>query len=618
MRAFLNKRRHLLLLVIGAAMALAALTQAALLHLHGRPSNLLLLAPMIGVIEPCVFTQLPAGVDDDLGKSCTSPNGSASALVESTLSGLAPARTGSMRYELGYTLQVPLLKLFKQSGADWIVDDHAIGRLVRTIRDTDRPVIVYLFSTHFGVNAPIEETLQADSSNLSATTDGPLPRDKYYGTDIFNWSFASTENGITQRRVQATRAVLAEICRMEPPQIGKIRGVTLLGEIHHLFPNFESGMGFSPPYLVSDYSEVSRAGFRDYLQKRFGAVEQLNAVLGTRWTSFDQVEPPARDIRTTPLRDYTDHIDSFAHGTLPIAGWAHIKDWQARTAPVVRIYLDGELIGKTSASLGRRDVLQALPEFGDANTGWRFNLDFTTLPVGLYRIDVFLENGSAALVHLATRQVAVMDRMQQMPLLAQQKPLPPSDAPGEGVKAYVDLPADQSSYFYNPLVPLWHAFRGHQVSDYLEYFGRLVKGSCLARTKLYTHQIVPFTNPGWDENKYAVDASLDKLKDIHLGVSLYGEPAYGSSFMKWLSTTPHAAYGVTEFHPMKAMEPAQLQQVLDTHAARGAEFVSFFLEPRWKGQLVSRQHNIFSLDSENQNFGSAQLYEAARRMLRGP
>jgi hypothetical protein len=85
--------------------------------------------------------------------------------------------------------------------------------------------------------------------------------------------------------------------------------------------------------------------------------------------------------------------------------------------------------------------------------------------------------------------------------------------------------------------------------------------------------------------------------------------------MQWLSTTTHARYGVTEFHPLKAMDAARFQAMLDMHAARGADFISPFLEPRWKGELVPRAHNLFSLDPQNPKFGSSELYESMRQVI---
>jgi hypothetical protein len=617
MPGFTPTRRFVLLAAAAGTIVAAALIRISWMGAHAPP---MFLAPMIGVIESCILPKPPAEgqTPEALLRSCSGPNGSAGALVDSTLSLLQPTSGRAPGPEIGYTLPVPLLKLFKPAGAGWTIDSEAVQRIARTIRDTDRPAIVYLFSNHFGVGAPIEEALQSDSRNLSVTPQGPLPRDKYYGSDIFNWSFASTDTDITRRRVEAVNAVTAELCKLEPHHRSRIRGITLLGELHHLFPGFEGGMGFGAPYLVSDYSNASQAGFRGYLAKNYGGIAQFNAAMGTHWTSFAQVDPPSKDVRSMPLRDFTEHIDSFAHGFLPIAGWTYIKTVPGQPRPVIRIYRNGEPIATATITQHRQDVLRAMPELGDVDTGWRYDMDFRSLPTGLHRIDVYLEEKPGSLIHLATRQVAIMDRQQSTPQPLAQKPLPPSREADSQVKAYLDLPLDRSSYFYNPLVPLWHAFRGEQVADYLEYFAKVVNATCLRDTQLYTHQIIPFSNPGWDANKYAIDASLQQLPGIRLGVSLYGEPTYGNSFIEWLRSTPHKAYGITEFHPLKAMSPGDFQAMLDRHAAHGASFISFFLEPRWQGQLVSREHNIFSFDPENREFGSSALYEDARAMSKHP
>ena len=578
----------------------------------------MLLAPMIGVIDPCVAAQagstLPGREDmEDLARNCTQPEGSAAALVESTLSALQLPGSASGPYPLGYTLPVPLLQLFRQ-GADgsWAIDNDLVGRLVRTVRDTERPLILYLFSTHFSTGTPIEKSLANNPANLAQTRNGPLPQGSYYGAPIYNWTFASTQTDLTARRVQATQALLDEMCRLPPRDIAKIKGVTLLGELHHLFPDFEGGMGFSAPYQVTDYGPQSVAGFRQFLQKEFERIEQLNRVLGANYASFDDVEPPAKDIRTEPLKRYTEHIDSFAQGSLPIAGWAFVQQLPDAPPAWVHIYRNGVFVGKTPVNKGRQDVLQAKPEFGDANTGWRLDMDFRRLPVGLHRIDVFLEQTPGRLQSLGTRHIALMDRQQHTPEPLAQKPLPASVPADGALQAHIDMPAEQSSYYYNPLVPLWHAFRGQQVVDYLKFFNGVVNQSCLAGTPHYTHQIIPFTNPGWDANKFAIQASLQKTEGIRLGVSLYGDASYGTSFARWYTSTGHRSYGVTEFHPLKAMDAPAMQRTLDQHAARGAEFLSFFLEPRWQGQLLARRPYMFSFDSDNDVFGSNKLYQSIR------
>ena len=186
------------------------------------------------------------------------------------------------------------------------------------------------------------------------------------------------------------------------------------------------------------------------------------------------------------------------------------------------------------------------------------------------------------------------------------------------MQAHIDQPKSQASYYYNPLVPLWHDFRGQQIVDYLRFFDNVVSQSCLASTRRYTHQIIPFTNPSWDENKFAIARSLKTrhTESLRLGVSLYGEASYGESFNQWYLATGHRSYGVTEFHPLKKMTADELGRTLAVHASLGADFLSFFVEPYWRGDIVTRGHNLFSFDPGNHQFGSNTLYNSMQEHLK--
>ncbi len=575
----------------------------------------MLLAPMIGVMEPCI-DQPPGqpGTPTSLTQLCAAQQGSAGALVEATLQQLDGGQPG--RYTLGYTLAVPLLKLFKPSGSEWVIDQAMVDRLVSTVRDVPRPVVLYLFSTHFETQAPIEAALAEDSANMAWTQTGRLGRDRYYDSQIYNWSLATTDNSLTRRRVQAMRAVLDATCRLAPEERNRVRAVTLLGELHHLFPDFQGGMGFESPYRITDYSAVSVQGFRDYLAQQWRSIAQLNRFLGSDYPSFDQIDPPSRDIRTQPLARYTEHIDAFAHGWLPVSGWAHVAAPAPGYVPQVQVYLDGQHHGRAAVTLNRQDVLAARPEFATADTGWRLDLDFRGLPAGIHRLDLFLEDRPGHLVRLGERRIAIMDRQQSTP---REQPLrgklPAAQSAAAGTEFHIDFPREQSAYYYNPLALRWHEFRAQQVTRYLEYFDRQVAQSCLANVPRYTHQIMPFANPGWDATRFAIEDSLRPHGALRLGVSLYGEAAYGRSFAQWLRRSGQQRYGVTEFHPLKAMGPQELMQVLDTHARQGAQFLSFFLEPEWEGQRVPRGHNLFSFDPHNPQFGSDVLYRSVQQGL---
>jgi len=575
----------------------------------------LLLAPMMD-LSPCLLAKPSSASENqsDWITPCTGPNASAAKLVESTLRHLQPNTPATTAWQLGYTLKVPLLSLLQLEQSAWHVNRQAIDNIVRTVRDNPRPLVLYLFSTHFGVNAPIEPVLAQDPDNIAQTPQGPLPIDSYYAQPIYPWSLARTDNPITQHRVKVIRVLLQNLCKLPSSARSRIKGITLLGEVHQMFPNFESGMGFNGPYQVSDYSSTSVAGFRQHLHSRYPSIEALNQQLGSDYPSFDAVTPPSKDIRHEPLRRYQEHIDAYAAGQIPITGWVHAPDTPS-AAQAVKIYLDGKHIADAPVHLSRQDVRAARPEFNSADLGWRHDLDYSQLATGIHRIDLALSQPGQPLINLGSRSISIMDQRQSTPKAVASASLPALQPLPAHVAAYTDEPRDQASYYYNPLAREWQAFREAQVVHYLQYFNTLVAQSCLSDTPRYTHQIVPQFNPGWDSGKYAVDASLQPMKTLHTGISLYGEAGYGHSFADWFSQSAHEHYGVTEFHPLQAMSSQQLGGVLKQHRDNGARFLSFFLETRWQEQRISSTPNPFSFDPDNRQHASDQLYASMKALL---
>lgn len=573
------------------------------------------MVPMMNV-SACLLEAGKAELSDasDWRQPCRGAEASAAQLVESTLHSLKPTSQDPLNWELGYTLQVPLLSMLQATGGEWQVNRLAIESIVRTVRDNPRPLVLYLFGTHFSVNSPIEPPLAQDPDNVAQTQLGPMSTDTYYGQPIYPWSVARTDNSITRYRVKVVQAVVEALCTLPDSARSRIRGVTLLGEVHQLFPNFESGMGYGGPYLVSDYSPASAFEFRRYLQGRFVSISAFNQHVDSDYTSFDDVVPPGKDIRRDRLNRYQEHIDSFASGQLPVMGWVHAPE-SPRSSQRIQIYLDGRYLADVPVKFSRQDVRAARPEFGTADLGWRYDLDFSTLRAGIHRIDLALFQVGKPLLRLGMRTISVMDRDQKTPIVVPSEPLPEMLPLPPQVFAYTDEPRDQADYYFNPLAREWQAFRQTQVQRYLQYFDQLVGNSCLGQTPRYTHQIIPQFNPSWDSAKYAVGASLQATPTLRTGVSLYGEASYGSSFFEWLQLSPPRAYGVTEFHPLQAMNAAQLGGVLTRHRDQGAQFLSFFLETRWRGQRVRPEINPFAFDPDNHFHESERLYSSMRSVL---
>jgi len=612
--------RERTILVLGVALLIA-------LFVYGvwqmQRSSKLYLMPMIGALDNCLFAKSP----ELSWQGCKGSRKSAATLIESTLQSLGPAVSQDGHIEVGYALNVPLLRLFiRQQNGEWEIDQEAVKRVAQTIGDSARPMVLYLFSTHFGVDTPMETHLAQSSDNLAWTQNGPLPKDKYYNVTIYPWSLARTDNELSLRREQAMAAVLDKVCGLPWSARQRVRAVSILGELHQLYPRFESGMGFDSAYEVTDYSPASVEGFRRYVENRFGNIAALNDAVGADYPDFDAVLPPRLDIRKDRLTRFQDHIDAYANGKLPVSGWLSVKGARAQDN-WVHVYVNGRFVARTPARFGRQDVLAARPDLGTADVGWRHDLDFSGYEPGLYQIDLALESGGKALQYLGRRTVGVIDRTQAAPPVLPIQALPSMSKVDGQTEYFIDSPPDQLSVYFNPLVPVWHTYREHQVTEYLMHMAQVARSSCFGDV-VYTHQIVPFTNPGWDATRFAIEDSLLPHKGISLGISLYGEPIYGDSVLNWLRgpsverasalwTKPSRPYAITEFHPLKPMTRAEIRDALDRHWHQGVQFVSFFMEPRWQGERFEPGKNLFSIDPDNHQFGSNVLYESFSQLIGG-
>jgi hypothetical protein len=589
----------------------------------------LLLAPMIGGLDACLFE--PKDLPYTFTRPayihlCLADAKSPAAVVEATLRTFTTAKAPAKDLELGYTFYIPLLKVFEAKDDVYAIDDRHLKRIVETIKGVDRPVVLYLFSNHFSAAAPLEVELAKDTDNVLHTKQGPLPVDQFGVVSVYPWSFVNVNNKITRYRADAVNKILDEVCKLPPEQQTKIKAVTLLGELHHMFPKFESGMGFSGNYLITDYSQHSVKGFRQFLSQKFTTIESLNTALKAEFVNFDAINPPSKDIRTDALKGYFDHIDATAHGVLPVSGWVARNARNLVKPPKILIYLNGELHGTVDVNFGRQDVMEAHPKMVSANVGWNYNLNYSKLPFGVHQLDMVLEDVDQTQQLLATRKIAIVDRKQSAPQPVAGKNLPEIKKPSTDLLFHVDHPKDLSSYYFNPLVVLWHEFRKQQVYDYLTYFEKIAKSKCIAPEKIYAHQILPFVNPDWDTTKFAVGDDLAVPSSLNLGISLYGESSYGESYFEWFNKTGRKAYGVTEFHPLKAMNAAELKAVFDKHRKNNGRFISFFAEAAglYEQDVAGIKDEVkgansgtdFTFSRRNKSAGSSVLFESVREILK--
>ena len=265
----------------------------------------------------------------------------------------------------------------------------------------------------------------------------------------------------------------------------------------------------------------------------------------------------------------------------------------------------------------RQDVAEARPDLQTPDLGWRFDLPFDQLAPGTHRIDAVLELPAGGVAVLGTRHVNVMARDQAQPQPQAMRASVNTAPMPEGVAFYMDWPQERMDVYFNPLVPLWHAFRGEQVVRYLRHAQRQVAQTCLAQKPVYVHQLYPYGNPSWDASRYAVLRSLQAHSAWNLGISLYGETSYGFELGQRLMQWRQTQYGITEFHPLRAVSGDEMGRIFALHRAQGARFLSFFLEAKPEGSVPQRMHNEFSFDADNRIKHGANLYDAVRQVMTG-
>lgn len=612
---------------VGLAIAAALLASSAWMLTSARQAFEpvpLLLAPMLELTDSCVLPgNANAQVPATLEAACTEgASASAAALVQHTLAQLPdPQRAGQHQpaYQVGYTMPIPLLQLYTQNArGEWQLQPERIARFVRTIRDTPQQAIVYLFATHFSAHAPIERALAQDASNLAHTQEGPIATSDYLGSPLYAWSVARTDNAITRYRANALKAVVDAICQAGEPTISKVRGLTLLGEVHQLFPGFEASTGYTEPYLISDYSDASIAGFRQFLSRRFSTLHAANRALHSAYSDWEQISPPRDDLSSMPAEQLPHqlhaHLDAYAHGLIPVSGWTYLANAQQHANSRILVFLDGREVARLAIDKGRQDVLEAKPEFGDRTVGWQTMLDYRDWPTGQHRLAIYLQPDAQTPLTLLAEKTLEVRTLRAM-ASATEWIRPPRTQSLDGLAFHVDLPSPTRIYIHNPLAEQWHAFRRQQVVEYLRYFADLLQGSCLASTPLYTQLYIPSHDPGRDPEKFAVQHATLPQSNVRLALSLYGQAGLDGRFLDELQLAGHKRYGVSEFHPLKGLDGPTLHDVLQMHRRRGADFFSFFLEPVWHGTAVERTANPFSLSPSNPFKGSNVTFEALQTVL---
>lgn len=515
--------------------------------------------------------------------------------------------------QVGYTLTIQLLALYERKGGKWVLNTQRVDDYLKLVQQIDRPVVLYLAANHFDSQGPLSAELARDPDNLMQLADGKPPATSYFGYAVFPFTLRTDEQlPVNRYRFEALRHVAGKIAALPAPVQQRVIAVTLAGELHQMFPDFENGMGKFEPMATTDYHPQSVAQFRQWLAQQYGSIEAFNQATGFGFASFDAVPAPGRDIRTDRLQSFAEHYDGFAGGHVPVSGW--LWSPQARVARLM-LYLDGRYVAEIPLGLNRLDVYRALPEVTTPNVGFRYDLPFERLAPGRHIGQVVAQVGSQRL-QVASFDLNVMARDQSMPAAGQRihvQQLPPFDKLPGGARASLDLPRQKQDVYFNPLARDWDRFRAQQVRALLAKFHAEALQAGVAADKLFSHQIVPQVNSTWNQEFFAVDATLGGGPPWREGMNMYGGAVDSDWLRGFVASRGIRGYGVPEFNPQQWKLPGVHLQAMQAQYRAGARFISpYFLSVTADPAL--RQNAVTSMEirPDNPAEGSDAFYHAIR------
>lgn len=527
---------------------------------------------------------------------------------------IGPVVSPSGRFALGYTLNVPLLRYFTRTAEGWTLDVATLRNTIRTIAELDRPVVVYLSANHFtDANTELVDELAQDPTNLMWGRDGPLPPDDYFNHRIVAWTLSDFDAPVSRFRMEAIRTACRLIMDLPDEARARIAAVSLLGEVHDMFPDFAQGPSQTlSPVIGTDYAPLAQGAFQAWLLETFGAIKALNTHAGTRYRRFEDIQPPMRDMWTESLSSPADHIDLHACGTVSIHGWLH--DHKERAGRIL-VYLDGEMAGEAETALNRTDVPEANDFIQNPNVGFRFDLDHRDLAHGLHIIDVvhLIDDEQPTLI--GRRTVRVIRKPGQsvdpVPMVRDVAASCRTMTDDAALIGAIDGPGDEQSLFHNPMAALWVAHRQHVVRRYFDHFVAIAVEEGIAPHLVFSHQMAPNLYGAWHGDLVRADAMQQGSAPYGQGVTLYGGTAFGPALDRMIARLGWTRYGVSELHTGVPLPPAQYRAMIEQHHRNGATFIApFYMSVVPDRLLAGSDLARYQLEPDNERAGSHLLWQS--------
>ena len=507
------------------------------------------------------------------------------------------------KIRMGITVNLSPMMFFYQTDRGEIkFDFQALTKIFESLGKTHLPVAVYLSLNHFIPHTPVVEVLMNNQSNLMRYQDGSVPQDTYFATKIIPFTYdLSDDLSINKYRFDAVRHICACLSKFIKEHPEQVVGITLAGEIHHLFPNLMTGPGQFEDIEITDYCDASVESFKKWLCEKFETIAEFNKTAGTSFKTWDKIDPPRRNIRVETLRGFWDHFDSYAGGILPVFGWIY----DSKGIQQINIYVDGDFTGIAQYKQNRMDVYEAINDIGHPNVGFRYELDFSKLKNGIHTLDVVAVTKTNEKIFIGKRDF-VYGNPQQKPPEDFRKSLN-TDKMEKIKTACIDSPRGMLDVYYNPYAKLWNKFRGFQIETYINHLARLCIENGVPQNLLFSHELWPDCYSSWNNILFAIPQSFFSSHLYQPGITLYG----GQRFDSIADITQNRPYAVPEFHPLQA-DTAIIYQLFADHYNSGAVFISPYFISILENKPRPTAHKKMLINSDNTMRGSDLFYQVIK------
>ena len=577
-----------------------------------RTKHPLIIAPMVAglsYIGRCNKSFSPTEKNTIIYNICADNNFDLSRSLINKLSSFEPGGAKG-KVQIGYTYGISLFSLFKKMSTGWEIDTQKIGAIFITIKKVNRPVILYLMMNHFDTYNNITKSLVKDQQNLMLTQDNVPPVDRYFQTSIFPFTLLTDDSiPVNRYRFNALKAVLNKF-KAQPDQIKElVHGITLGGEIHQLFPDFKDGTGKFDNIKITDYSPGSIKEFQNWLKTRYTTIATLNGLLKTHFKNWPDIDAPRKNIRTQILNNFTEHLDSYAHGIVPVFGW--LWDKEGSQIKQIKIYIDGKFKDNAERYLNRLDVYQAIEDVSTPNVGFHYNLDFSDIKPGIHELLITVTTEKDEF-ELSRQEIVFVDNKQAAPEKISFKKITFSSAKDlRNIRYWIDHPKSLQDFYYNPLAKEWFKYREYQVENFITKLWQIASETGVNQNLLYSHQIPTAMNGSWNTVLFATGKTLQKESVYLPGLTLYGGSTNSPAIKSLFPVTDNRLYGVPEFHPQQNKSFRASYDSLIYHYVNNAAFITpYFISFINVETEKDAEHQKFHISPNNQQYGSDHLYNA--------